>query len=100
MGSKMNYRTAGLAGLLAVTGVCAFAQTPTPTITPSAEGPGTEAGKSDKPGANWSEAAKGGKQANDGTGGHPAPAYAKQKAAESRARADGGPVVIPPPPAK
>jgi hypothetical protein len=96
----MNYRIAGFVGFVAMTGALAWGQTPTPTITPSAEGPGTEAGKQTKPGSSWSEAAKSGGQANDGTGGHPAPACAKQKAAESRARADGGPLVIPPPAAK
>jgi len=79
----------------------AWAQTPPPKIPPSTEGPGTEAGKeTGKPGTSWSEAAKGGKQANDGTGGNPGPAYAKQKAAEKKANQDGGPVVIPAPPAK
>jgi hypothetical protein len=72
----------------------AWSQTPPPTITPSAEGPGTEAGKQSKPGASWGEAAKSGKQANDGSG-HAAPAYAKQKAADQKANKDGGPVVIP-----
>lgn len=73
-----------------------WSQTPPPKITPSAEGPGTEAGKGGKPGASWSEASKNGKQANDGTGGHAAPDYAKKKAAEQKANQDGGPVVIAP----
>jgi hypothetical protein len=72
-----------------------WSQTPPPKITPSTEGPGTEAGKDSKPGASWSEASKAGKEANAGSGGHAAPAYAKQKAAEQKANQDGGPVVIP-----
>jgi hypothetical protein len=72
-----------------------WSQTPPPKITPSTEGPGTEAGKESKPGASDSEAAKAGKQANDGSSGHAAPAYAKQKAAEQKANQDGGPVVMP-----
>ena len=79
----------------------AWSQTPPPKITPSPEGPGTEAGKEGKPGASWSDAAKSGKQANDGTGGGSAAANAKkQKAAEDKANQDGGSVVIPAPPAK
>jgi hypothetical protein len=78
----------------------AWSQTPPPKITPSAEGPGTEAGKEGKPGASWSEAAKQGKQANDRTGGHAGTDYAKQKAAEKKANQDGGPVVIPAAPTK
>jgi hypothetical protein len=77
-----------------------WSQTPPPKITPSAEGSGTEAGKESKPGASWSESAKSGKQANDGTGGHAATNYAKQKAAEQKANQDGGPVVIPAAPTK
>ena len=78
----------------------AWSQTPAPKITPSPEGPGTEAQKDGNPGASWSEAAKAGKQANDGTGGHAAPDSKKQKAAEQKANQDGGTVVIPAPPAK
>jgi hypothetical protein len=88
------------AGCLLLSAV-AWGQTPPPKIPPSTEGPGTEAGKEAKqPGASWSEAAKHGKQGTDGTGGNPAPAYAKQKAAEQKANQDGGPVVIPAPPPK
>lgn len=72
-----------------------WSQTPPPKITPSAEGPGTEAGKASKPGASESEASKTGKQANDATGSHAAPNYAKQKAAAQKANQDGGRVVIP-----
>jgi hypothetical protein len=79
----------------------AWSQTPPPKITPSTEGPGTEAGKEGKPGASWSESAKSGKQANDGTGGgHAAADFKKQKSAEQKANQDGGPVVIPAPQAK
>ena len=77
-----------------------WGQTPPPKITPSAEGPGTESEKDGKPGASWSESAKAGKQANDGTGGHAAADFKKQKAVEQKANQDGGPVVIPAPPAK
>ncbi len=77
-----------------------WGQTPPPIITPSAEGPGTASEKDGKPGASWSESAKDGKQANDGTGGHAAPVFKKQKLAEQRANQDGEPVVIPAPPAK
>jgi len=76
-----------------------WSQTPPPKITPSAEGPGTEAGKDSKPGASWSEAAKAGKQPNDGTG-HAGTNYAKRKATEQKANQDGGPVVIPAAPTK
>jgi hypothetical protein len=58
-------------------------QTPPPKITPSTEGPGTEAGKEGKPGASWSEASKHGQQ-NDSSGGR-GPDYKKQKADEQRA---------------
>lgn len=77
-----------------------WSQTPPATITPSPEGPGTEAGKENKPGASWSESAKSGKQANDGTGGHPSAAYAKQKATDQKANQDGGAIVIPAAPPK
>jgi hypothetical protein len=73
----------------------ALSQTPPPKVTPSPEGPGTEAGKEGKPGASWSEAAKQGKQAKNGSSGSATPAYNKQKAAEQKATQDGGPVVVP-----
>jgi hypothetical protein len=94
----MKIPIAAAAALLVSTIV--WSQTPTPTITPSAEGPGTEAGKQAKPGASWSESAKSGKQANDGSGGRPSPSYAKQKAADQKANQDGGAIVIAAPAAK
>ncbi len=88
---------AAVAFLSAVT----WGQTPPPKITPSPEGPGTQSEKDGKPGASWSEAAKHGTQGNDGTGGPGVSAnFKKQKAAEQKANQDGGPVVIPAPPAK
>lgn len=92
---------APLAAAVILLSAVVWSQTPPPKITPSTEGPGTEAGKEGKPGASWSESAKSGKQANDGTGGPGAGAnFKKQKAAEQKANQDGGPVVIPAPPAK
>jgi len=81
-----------------VTAAVVLAQTPPPKIAPSDEPPGKEAQKDGTPGASWSEASKHDKQKTDGSGGNAAPAYARQKAADRKT--DGGPVVIPPTPAK